>query len=73
MSDYTAIHQHILPRESEFRFWLRKTKWVVIALLGPKIVDLTALEQWILAHRFLKELGMFLKEHEDERYKVRKA
>lgn len=67
---YTAIHLNIPPDETEFRFWLRKTKWVFIAILGPEWVVLTALEQWILAKRFLKELNSFLEEHKGEKYQV---
>jgi len=46
---YTAIHLNIpLPDESIFKFWLRKTKWVAIAILAPEIIVYISIEQWLL-------------------------
>ncbi|KUJ17077.1 uncharacterized protein LY89DRAFT_550286, partial [Mollisia scopiformis] len=40
---YTAIHMNVPPAgESKFAFWLRKTKWVAIAVFAPEIVVVNA-------------------------------
>ena len=45
LSVYSAIYLTVPPEESRFRFWLRKTKWVFVAILAPEIVVYTAFEQ----------------------------
>jgi hypothetical protein len=68
---YTAIHLNVPPEESGFRFWLRKTKWVFIAILAPEVVVYTAFEQWILSRSFLKDLNKIVENSTDEKSKVR--
>ena len=68
---YTAIHLNVPPEESSFRFWLRKTKWVFIAILAPEVVVYTSLEQWILSRSFLKKLNKTVDDSTDEKFKVR--
>jgi hypothetical protein len=58
------------PNETKFFFWLRKTKWVAIAVFAPEIVVVTALEQWLLARKLRKELNKIAAESEDEGFKV---
>lgn len=68
---YTAIHLNVPPEESGFRFWLRKTKWVFIAILAPEVVVYTAFEQWNLSRSFLKDLNKIVDNSTDEKSKVR--
>jgi hypothetical protein len=67
---YTAIHLNVPPEESCFRFWLRKTKWVFIAILAPEVVVYTAFEQWVLSRSFLKDLNKIVDDSANEKYKV---
>ena len=54
---YTAIHLNIPAKnDSKYTFWLRKIKWVFIAIFGPEVVVLTALDQWLSAKRLLTRL-----------------
>ncbi|KUJ21576.1 uncharacterized protein LY89DRAFT_714670 [Mollisia scopiformis] len=55
---YTAIHLNVPPpNDTRVKFWLRKTKWVGIAIFAPELVVYTAFEQWLLAKRFLKDIN----------------
>jgi hypothetical protein len=45
LSVYSAIHLNVPSEESRFKYWLRKTKWVFIAILGPELVVYAALKQ----------------------------
>jgi hypothetical protein len=68
---YTAIHLNIPDqRHSQFWFWLRKTKYVVIAILAPEIVVYIAFEQWYLSRQFLKKLHGLAQVNQDEKFKV---
>jgi hypothetical protein len=54
---YTAIHLNIPAKtDSKCTLWLRKIKCVLIAIFGPEIVVLTALDQWPSAKRLLIRL-----------------
>jgi hypothetical protein len=56
---YTAIHLNVPAKNnSTSTIWLRKIKWVLIAIFGPEIVVLTALDEWFSARTFLNELGL---------------
>jgi hypothetical protein len=68
---YTAIHLNIpSPDDTKFTFWLRKTKWVAIAILAPEVVVYTAFEQWLHAKQFLTRLRKAASISEDEGFKV---
>jgi hypothetical protein len=55
---YTAIHLNVPPfYDTTLSFYLRKVKWVLIAVFAPEIVLYTAFEQFIMARKFLKELN----------------
>jgi hypothetical protein len=55
---YTAIHLNVpAPGESQSRRWLRKAKWVVIAIFGPEVVLYTAFQQWQMARLLVRELN----------------
>jgi hypothetical protein len=41
--------------ESDWRKYLRKLKWVAIALLAPEIVVFAGFEQWLSARHFFEE------------------
>lgn len=71
---YTAIHLNV-PAKSDtaLRFWLRKLKWVVVAIFAPEIVVYAAFEQWYLARKFLKELKEIASDSDDEKFKVSTA
>lgn len=42
--------------ESDWTKYLRKVKWVLIALLAPEIVVFAGFQQWLTARHFLKRL-----------------
>jgi hypothetical protein len=68
---YTAIHLNIpSPDDTQFTFWLKKTKWVAIAILAPEVVVYTAFEQWLHAKQFLSRLRKAVKNHDDNAFKV---
>jgi hypothetical protein len=55
---YTTIHLNVSPQgESRWTGWLRKFKWVLIAISAPEIVVFTAFQEWLKARVFLKELN----------------
>ncbi|CZR63043.1 uncharacterized protein PAC_12940 [Phialocephala subalpina] len=55
---YTAIHLNVPPpNDTKLTFWLRKTKWVAIAIFAPELVVYTAFEQWFLAKQFMKAIN----------------
>ncbi|KAL2069398.1 hypothetical protein VTL71DRAFT_14077 [Oculimacula yallundae] len=67
---YTAIHLNVpgfydTPR----KIWLRKAKWVAIAIFGPEIVVYVAFEQWFYARKFLKDLKAIADKSTDEKVK----
>ncbi|PMD43237.1 hypothetical protein L207DRAFT_563960 [Hyaloscypha variabilis F] len=53
---WTSIHLNIPPKESRWKAWRRKLKWLFIALFAPELVVFTAFQQWLTAKIFLKEL-----------------
>ncbi|KAF4635735.1 hypothetical protein G7Y89_g2353 [Cudoniella acicularis] len=68
---YTAIHLNIpSPDDTKFTLWLRKTKWVAIAILAPEVVVYTAFEQWWHAKQFLAGLRKIVRNSEDKGFKV---
>jgi hypothetical protein len=70
---YSAIPLNVPPDESKFRFWLRKTKWVFIAILAPELVVYTAFEQWLMAKLFLPDLNNFVDGSSNDNVKVRSS
>ncbi|KAL8871471.1 MAG: hypothetical protein Q9174_002700 [Haloplaca sp. 1 TL-2023] len=55
---WTAVHLNIPgPGESSFRTWVRKIKWVAIALFAPEIVLYTAVYQFWFAIRLYRDLN----------------
>ena len=55
---YTAIHLNVPPRkENKLSFYLRKAKWVVIALFGPEVVLYAAWDQWDQATVFCRRFN----------------
>ncbi|KAF8541102.1 hypothetical protein BDD12DRAFT_830621 [Trichophaea hybrida] len=50
---YTAVHLNVPPREGHIRFYVRKTKWVMVALLSPEVVLYSAWSQWKRAREFV--------------------
>ena len=68
---YTAIHLNVPHKDdTAFRFWLRKLKWVVIAVFAPELVVYAAFEQWYLAREFLGKLQKIASESKDEKFRV---
>jgi hypothetical protein len=59
---YTAIHLNIPSlEESRFSFYLRKTKWVVIAVFAPEVVLYTAWTQWDRARDISSRLNRLVR------------
>ena len=55
---FTAIHLNVGPGgERTHEWWLRKSKWVAIAIISPEVVLYTAGKQWFSAQRLCKKLG----------------
>ena len=55
---YTALHLNIPPaNEGKLRFYLRKSKWVAVALFAPEIVLYCALTQFLEARKLVNELN----------------
>ena len=63
---YTAIHMNVPPiGEKKLVFWIRKIKWVGVAILAPEIVVFTAFLQWLTARMFLAKLIKIASENKD--------
>lgn len=59
---WTALHLNVPAQgESAFKIWLRKLKWVAIALFAPEIVLYTAWYQLYAAWTLYTELNWYLK------------
>ncbi|KAI5819568.1 hypothetical protein BZA77DRAFT_376786 [Pyronema omphalodes] len=55
---YTAIHLNIPAYDDKpAKIWLRKIKWMLIALTAPEIVLYTAWSQWYQARKICKALN----------------
>jgi hypothetical protein len=55
---YTAIHLNVPPpAEGHWAFYLRKTRWVAMAVFAPEIVLYTAFRQWYEARTLIKKLN----------------
>jgi hypothetical protein len=53
---YTAVHLNVPPHEGHIWFYVRKTKWVMVALLSPEVVLYSAWSQWQHAREFVAEI-----------------
>ncbi|KAI5819567.1 hypothetical protein BZA77DRAFT_304353 [Pyronema omphalodes] len=61
---YTAIHLNIPAYEDKAsKIWLRKIKWMFIALIAPEIVLYTAWSQWYQAREIRDKLNKLVDEH----------
>lgn len=68
---YTAIHLNVPAKEdSKPTYWLRWTKWILIAIFAPEIIVYTAIEQWVSGSSFLKKLRKLADVNEDLDFKV---
>jgi hypothetical protein len=47
-----------LPSQGEgaWIFWIRRVKWLFVAILAPEVVVFIAFQQFIIAYLFLKKL-----------------
>lgn len=53
---YKAIHLNIPePLESQWTFYRRKTKWIIIAILAPELVVYCAFDQFAQVRRLVKK------------------
>lgn len=69
---YTAIHLNVpAHHDTQLRYWLRKVKWVGIAIIAPEIVVYTVFEQWYHSRKFLKQLRMITELHTNRNLQVR--
>jgi len=60
---YTAIHLNVPPpKENKLSFYLRKAKWVLIALFGTEVVLYTAWDQWYQATVFCRRFNRLIEE-----------
>ena len=60
---WSAIHLNIPPRgEPPIRQWLRKTNWVIIAILATEVVLYSAWQQYYIARRFSREMNKISRE-----------
>lgn len=67
---YTAIHLNVPPDEFWPWFWVRKVKWVLIAIFAPEIVVYGAFEQWMRSRKFLMDLDALISHQDNESTKV---
>jgi hypothetical protein len=59
---YTAIHLNIPARDDTvITIWLRKLKWMFIALIAPEIVLYTAWAQWYEARKICNLLNILVR------------
>jgi hypothetical protein len=64
---YTVIHINVPPpNETQCRYFLRKTKWVVVAILAPELALAMALQQWNAARALKHELNFIYSRHSYE-------
>ena len=55
---WTAIHLNVPSyRESKISQWLRKLKWVLLAIIAPELGVYTACEQYFQARKLIHQLG----------------
>ena len=55
---WTAIHLNVPSyRESTISQWLRKLKWVLLAIIAPELGVYTACEQYFQAKKLIHQLG----------------
>ena len=55
---WTAIHLNVPSyRESHLSQWLRKLKWVLLAIIAPELGVYTAFEQYYQAKKLIRELA----------------
>ncbi|KAF8252537.1 hypothetical protein K440DRAFT_631337 [Wilcoxina mikolae CBS 423.85] len=56
---YTAIHLNVplSDDKSQVSYYLRKAKWVLVALFGPEVVLYSAWDQWRRARQFCNEFN----------------
>lgn len=54
---WNSVHLNIpAVREKESATYRRQIKWVIIALLAPKLLVFTTFQQYLAARKFLREL-----------------
>jgi len=64
---WTSIHLNVPPPDDTSRaYWLRKAKWVLVALFAAEIVVFTAFQQWFVAKTFLRKLNRMAAEQEQK-------
>ena len=57
------MHLNIPPKgETRAQYWWRSLKWVLLGILIPELVVLSAWRQWLSARRMSKQLGKILQE-----------
>ena len=55
---WTAIHLNVPSyNESQLSQWLRKLKWVLLAIMAPELGAYTACEQYFQAKKLIRQLG----------------
>jgi hypothetical protein len=55
---YTAVHINIPALDdTSMTIFMRKLKWMFIALIAPEVVLYTAWQQWYAARRICKKLN----------------
>ena len=60
---YTAIHLNVGPAgETTLKWWIHKSKWVLLAIVSPELVLYTAGKQWFSAGRLSKKLNQLTDE-----------
>ena len=63
---WTAIYLIIsAPEETLTRQYLRKAKWVFVAILAPELGTFTAWQQWWRAGKLCRDLREFAQRHEE--------
>ncbi|KAI5812376.1 hypothetical protein BZA77DRAFT_253280 [Pyronema omphalodes] len=67
---YTAIHINVpAPNDSQTKIWIRKIKWMLLALIAPEFVVSTAWLQFVSARNIHKKLNEHVMQQENNRRK----
>ena len=60
---WSAMHLNIPPKgETQFQYWARSIKWVILGVLIPELVVLSAWRQWLSARKMSLELDNIFQE-----------
>lgn len=64
---WSAMHLNIPPKgETQVQYWVRSIKWVILGVVIPELVVLSAWRQWLSARRMSAELDKIFDEQKEK-------